>query len=130
MAAFVISAFRGAFPEFTDATRYPDAMINVWASLAIQQLDPCIWGNSYTLGTQLMTAHNLVLANQNVQTSKNGGAPGTFGGVANSKTVGAASVAYDSANTSVKDAGFWNLTNYGKQFYQLVRIFGTGAVQL
>lgn len=122
--------FRQAFPEFADTTLYPDTMLNFWATIAEKMVPQCVWKNLWTQGVNLYVAHKLVLAGQNSKIGKNGGVPGTSGGVPNTKTVGSVTVGYDSTATSEKDAGWWNLTNYGKQFIRLARIFGAGAIQL
>lgn len=125
-----IGAFRTAFPEFSDTTTYPNTMISFWAGLAEKLVLPCVWKNCVTQGVNLYVAHELVLAAQAAKAGQTGGTPGTFGGVANNKTVGSVTVGYDSQSTSEKDAGYWNLTNYGKQFIRLARIFGAGVIQL
>jgi hypothetical protein len=125
-----IPLFRTSFPEFADTVKYPTQMITFWAGLAEAQVRKCAWKCQWSTGVQLYVAHEITLAAQNSATSKFGGTPGTFGGIANTKTVGAASVGYDSSTTTEKDAGYWNLTNYGKQFIRLARLFGAGAVQL
>lgn len=127
---FANGAFRTSFPEFADTAAYPDPQITMWATLAQQQVRQCTWKASWLLGVSLYVAHELAVNAQNAKTAKVGGTPGTFGGVANTKTVGSATVGYDSQATSEKDAGYWNLTNYGKQFIRLTRIFGAGAIQL
>jgi hypothetical protein len=125
-----IGAFRTAFPEFADVNAYPTAQITFWAELAELQLRQCVWRRLWSKGVQLYVAHEITIAAQSAKTGKNDGAPGTFGGVANNKAVGEASVGYDSQSTSEKDAGFWNLTNYGKQLYRLMMMVGSGGVQL
>lgn len=125
-----IPAFRTAFPEFADTTVYPTTQITFWAALAEKLVRPCIWGNVAAQGVQLYVAHEITLAAQNAKASQVGGAPGISGGIANTKTVGSVTVGYDTQSTAEKDAGYWNLTNYGKQFIRLARIFGAGAVQL
>jgi hypothetical protein len=125
-----IGAFRTAFPEFADTVKYPTAMITFWAGLAEMQVRQCVWGNAWTQGVNLYVAHEITLAAQNAQSAASGGVPGTSSGVANSKTVGSVSVGYDSTVTSEKDAGYWNLTNYGKQFIRLARMFGARPIQL
>lgn len=127
---FDIGAFRTAFPEFADTEKYSTPQIQFWADLAVLQVTECIWKNAWSKGVSLYVAHEITLAYQNQKTSKFGGMPGTSGGVANTKTVGNATIGYDSQATSEKDAGYWNLTNYGKQFIRLARIFGAGAIQL
>lgn len=125
-----IPSFRAAFPEFADITRYPDAQINFWAALATAQVDANRWGTQAPLGIQLYVAHEITLAAQNAKTGAIGGVPGGASGPASSKTVGSVTVAYDTQQAAEKDAGYWNLTTYGKQFIRLARLFGAGVVQL
>lgn len=127
---FDIPAFRTAFPEFADTVAYPSSTIEFWAGLAQLQVRSCIWKRAWIQGVSLYVAHEITLASQNAKTASAGGMPGTSGGVANNKTVGSVTVGYDSTVTSEKDAGYWNLTNYGKQFIRLARIFGAGVIQL
>lgn len=127
---FDISAFRSSFPEFADTTKYPNSAVTFWSNLAAKLVLESVWGTCWTEGMSLYVAHELALSAQSLKTSTVGGTPGTFGGVANSKTVGGATISYDSTATSEKDAGWWNLTNYGKQFIRLARIFGAGCIQL
>ena len=128
--AFDIDAFRRRFPEFADTEAYPTPQIAFWADFATLQLKQSIWKNAWDTGLSLYVAHEITLARQNTKIAASGGAPGTFGGVANNKTVGSATIGYDSNNTSEKNAGYWNLTNYGRQLYRLMQIFGAGAYQL
>jgi hypothetical protein len=130
MIAMDIPAFRTSFPEFADTVVYPTTQITFWAGLAEKLVLPCVWRDCTVQGVQLYVAHEMTLAAQNAKAAAVGGVPGTSGGVANSKTVGSVSVSYDSTVTSEKDAGYWNLTNYGKQFIRLARIFGAGCIQL
>lgn len=127
---FDVAAFRTAFPEFASTESYPTPMVNFWLTLATQQIDPCIWKNTWNTGVSLYLAHELTLARQNAQAASVGGTPGTQGGVATQKTVGSVSVQYDAQTTTEKDAGYWNLTTYGKQFYRLSRVFGARCIQL
>jgi hypothetical protein len=127
---FDINMFRAQFPEFANKVLYPDTMLNTWATLASSLVSQALWKNTWQTGVSLYVAHELVMASQNVKTAAAGGATGTFGGVANNKGVGGATVGYDSQANSEKDAGYWNLTNYGKRFIRLARIFGAGCVQL
>lgn len=127
---FEIGAFRTAFPEFSDTSVYSTQLITFWSTLGAKLLLTCVWGTCWQEGMSLYVAHEITLAVQNSKASTAGGMPGTTGGVPNNKTVGSVTVGYDSQATSEKDAGYWNLTNYGKQFIRLARIFGAGAVQL
>lgn len=125
-----IPNFRTEFPEFSDTVVYPTPMIQFWADLAEIQVRECVWKRVWPTGVKLYVAHELVIAAQNVKAAQNGGAPGLSGGIANNKTVGSVTVGYDSQSTSEKNAGFYNLTTYGKQFYRLAMMFGAGCIQL
>lgn len=130
MQTFDIALFRTQFPEFADTVKYPSAQITLWVTLAEQMVRECVWKRSWTLGISLYVAHEITIAALNSKAAKVGGTPGTSGGIANTKTVGQATVGYDSTSTSEKDAGWWNRTTYGQQFIRLARIFGAGAIQL
>lgn len=127
---FVIADFRNNFPEFANVTVYPDAQLTFWATVAQKMVNQCVWLDMYDTGVQLYVAHEITLAAINAKAVAVGGNPGGFSGAAASKAVGAVNVSYDTNTTSEKDAGFWNLTSYGKQFYRLMMIFGAGCVQL
>lgn len=122
--------FRLDFPEFADTVRYPDSQITFWATIAELQTSSDVFGDMYTQAVKLYVAHEITLAAQSKAAGAAGGVPGSQGGIANSKTVGSVTVSYDSQSTSEKNAGWWNLTNYGKQYFRLLRMFGAGSVQL
>lgn len=130
MQAFDVGLFRTQFPEFADTVKYPTPMITLWSTLAQQQVRQCIWKCSWTLGVSLYVAHEITIAALNVKAAKVGGTPGTSGGIANTKTVGQATVGYDATTTTEQNAGGWNRTTYGQQFIRLARIFGAGVIQL
>lgn len=125
-----IAVFRTNFPEFADTVIYPDATITFWSELAEIMLPETVWKRVWIKACNLYVAHEITLAAQNVKTAAVGGAPGQSGGIANSKTVGSATISYDSTVQSEKDAGWWNRTTYGQQLYRLIKIFGAGCVQL
>ena len=122
---FDIGAFRQAFPEFADASVYPDAQISFWATLGSSQVSSQVFGTYYPQVLFLYVAHQLALAG-----GVNGAGGSTGAGVVASKTVGSVSVSYDTTNPAERDAGWWNLTKYGKQYIRLIRIFGNGVIQL
>ncbi len=124
------ATFRAAFPEFTSTARFPDAMLDFWATLAERQLPDAVWTTLKTTAVQLYVAHEITLASQNVSVSTAGGVPGQSGGIAQSKAVGSVNVSYDTQSISETGAGWWNLTNYGKQLYRLIKLFGAGCIQL
>lgn len=105
-------------------------MIQFWLGVAQQMVPPHRWKNMWVQGVSLYIAHEITLAQNSARTAKIGGTPGQNSGVANQKAVGGVNASYDSQSNSEKNAGWWNLTNYGKQFIRLARIFGAGAIQL
>lgn len=125
-----LSAFRAAFPEFSDLGKYPDAMLTFWASIATLQVNVCRWGVMATTGIFLYVAHEITLQAQSINAAGIGGTPGASSGPVNSKAVGSVSVSYDTQQIAEKDGGWWNSTSYGRQFLRLARIFGSGVVQL
>lgn len=125
-----IVQFRLNFPEFSDTVRYPSSLLTFWSAVAEKQVRLDAWQDQQPLGVMLYTAHEVTLAAQNQKVSQFGGAPGSQSGPVTSKAVGGASVSYDAAQTAERDAGWWNLTQYGKQFIRLARMFGAGAIQL
>jgi hypothetical protein len=125
-----IAQFRKSFPEFADIARYPDAQIDFWSTVAIAQVNPCRWKGQTLTGVSLYIAHEVTIASLNQKAAVIGGTPGQMSGPVNTKTVGSVTVGYDTQAATEKDAGYWNLTVYGKQFIRLARIFGAGAVQL
>lgn len=127
---FDIAAFRKTFPEFADLAKYPDALITFWSTFATAQVNPNRWKTQTLMGITLYTAHEITLAARDQKTANSGGTPGGQSGPANSKTVGSATIAYDTQQAMEKDAGYWNLTTYGKQFIRLARIFGSGVVMV
>jgi hypothetical protein len=125
-----VGEFRTEFPEFSDSSKYTTAQITFWGTFAEKMVPQDQWGDTWQMGVKLFVAHELVLASQNAKAGKIGGVPGSTGGIPNAKTVGSVSVSYDSASVSEIGAGFWNLTNYGKQLWRLAQMFGAGCIQL
>lgn len=125
-------AFRAAFPEFADAARYPDAMLDFWSGIGERLMFPQKhrWDTVYDYGLQLFVAHNITIASQNVKAGAAGGVPGGVSGPTTSKSVGSVSVSYDAASSIELNAGHWNLTTYGKMLIHLARMIGAGGVQI
>lgn len=59
-----------------------------------------------------------------------GGVGGAVTGVASSESVDKVSVSYDNSMTLNPDAGFWNNSRYGAEFYELLMLFGAGGRQI
>jgi hypothetical protein len=125
-----IAQFRINFPEFSDVERFTDAMLNFWAGIGENLISECRFGTSYNYALSLFLAHNIVLAATNEATADAGGIAGGGAGTVQQKTVGSVSVSYDVASSMLPDAGHWNQTIYGRQYLQLVKLFGQGCVHL
>ena len=89
-----------------------------------------IFGDLTDHARRLFVAHNLTLQAQNVSTSSAGGMPGFNGGITASKSVGSASISYDTGSSAEDGGGSYNLTIYGKQLYRLMKTFGAGCIQI
>lgn len=125
-----IDNFRLAFPEFANEQTYPDEMVEFWASIADELLNVARWGNLLIQGRYLFVAHNIVLAAQNVIAGDAGKIAGQSGGIISSKGVGGVSISYDTSSFSFTDAGNYNMTSYGRSFWQLMNIVGLGGAQV
>jgi hypothetical protein len=124
------AAFRQAFPEFDDPETYAPGTLVFWASVGEKLLRSDRWDDLYDHGIQLFVAHHLAIAERERRASEAGSVPGEMKGPVTSKSVDKVSVSYDASKSIIANAGFWNLTTYGIQFFQLVRICGAGCVQL
>ncbi len=121
---------RTDFPEFSDTTVYPDAVIAFQISMATMLLPADRWGDMLNYGIELWVAHNLVLAAQAADDVSIGNTPGEMTGPTSAKAVDKVSVGFDTQAASLTDGGYWNLTRYGVQFLQLARMMGAGGIQL
>lgn len=122
--------FRANFPEFGDTTTYPDSMVNMWLGVAVNMLKTSVWGNMLDVGLQLFTAHHVAIAGQNLKTANVGGMPGGNRGPVASKGVDKVNISYDTASVIEEGAGHWNLTTYGTQFINMVKLIGAGGAQV
>lgn len=114
------------FPEFGDPIKYPPARIQLYLTLAATRVGACGWGDAYDLGIALFTAHYLATGGAG---GASGGA-GTVTGEVSSKKVGDAQITYATTSNRDADAGWWNSTLYGRQWWDLNRTCGVGVVQL
>lgn len=125
-----IATFRQSFPEFADATRYPDSLVTFWLDVVTRMLNPDRWADMLDIGLSLALAHHLVLAVRDQNTAQAGKVPGTVLGMQTSKSVDTVSVSYDVSAVTNEGGGFWNMTSYGVRFLGMARLFGAGGVQL
>jgi len=125
-----VAQFRQDFPEFSDTTKYPDAVVQFWLTVSVSLVNPCRWGDLTNQGIELCTAHHLVLAARDEQAAAVGGIPGQMTGPLSSKSVDKVSASYDTGAATLDDAGFWALSSYGIRYLTLARLFGAGGIQL
>ncbi|ASN14916.1 DUF4054 domain-containing protein [Pantoea ananatis] len=126
-----VEQFRVAFPQFADPARFPDIPITFRLNLADIMLSEKTTGKEmfpYLVG--LFVAHYMTLWLADSKAELMGGAGGSTNGVQASKSVDKVSVSYDTGATLNPDAGFWNNTRYGAEFWQLIIMFGAGGRQL
>ena len=113
--------FLKIFPEFSE---FPQARVEFFLDVADNQISENRFGKSTEFGKALFTAHYLASLDNGQRTGV-GDVTGTVSsgahGAVSSKTVGSVSVSYDTASTSFADAGYWNSTPYGKQFFDLLK---------
>jgi hypothetical protein len=124
-----IEDFRTIFPEFSSELIYSDARITYWSNLAEDRLNKTRLEKLYWNAVYLYTAHYLVLQQRDIKAAENGEIPGFVMGIASSKSVGSVSVSYSNI-AGWADLGFWSLTTYGLQLYELMQMYGMGAIQL
>ncbi len=128
-----VADFRTTFPEFGASPgtgAYTDARINFWIALAEKLLISPRWDNLLDHGIALFVAHHLAMDAANLRAAATGGAVGQTTGPLASKSVDKVAAAYTTGAVTFENAGHWNLTTYGVQFYQLVRMVGAGGVEL
>lgn len=123
-----VAQFRADFSEFGDAAVYPAGDITFWLNTGYLRLPSNVWKELLDIGVELFVAHNLAIERANKKAALNGGAPGQNVGPLNSKSVSKVSAGYDTAVGAVKDAGNYNLTNFGTRFMELVDIVGAQGI--
>ncbi|RXK34383.1 hypothetical protein BBD39_10920 [Arsenophonus endosymbiont of Bemisia tabaci Asia II 3] len=114
-----IQQFRHDFPQFNDEVKFPDLQIQLRLNLADKLLSENVSGSDvfpYWVG--LCVAHHLTLYAMDTRSLQAGGVWGSSSGVATAKSVDKVSVSYDNSMTLNPNAGFWNNTRYGAEFYQ------------
>lgn len=121
---------RTDFPEFGNATQYPDSLIQTWLTVAASLVNADRWVELTNLGIELVTAHHLVMSLRDQTAAAVGGVPGIMTGPTSAKAVDKVSTSYDTAAASLDGGGFWNLTSYGARYLTLARMMGAGGLQV
>ena len=124
--ALTVATFRTDFPAYTQAI-YADARVQFWLDMSVKLMSVERWGTCYDNGQGLFVAHHLTLERQASATSGgNEGAPGLVSG----KTVGSVSKSYSQQDVTFSRAGNYNLTMWGREYFQLARMIGAGGGQV
>jgi hypothetical protein len=116
-----VASFRASFPEFGDATAYPNAQVQMWLDDAALWVPAAKMGARADLATMLYVGHSLTYYRLNTSAAASGGAPGQSSGVVTSKSVGPVSVSYDTASVIDARAGEFNSTNYGRRLWTMLK---------
>ena len=124
-----VASFRVAFQAFKDPADYPDATIELWIAQWPKLYNAVAFDQTADMATMLFVAHVMSMTRRDVQAAQRGGSPGQSSGPVQQKAVGAVSVSYDTISGTIKDAGWYNLSSYGIQFYQLLQLAGMGGYQ-
>lgn len=125
-----VQQFRTDFPEFTDITRYPDSSVTFYLSQADNLLDQARFGDQFVYLAELFTAHYTELRGRRSAQAALGGVNSSGGGILTSKSVDKVSASYDVSGIINPDAGFWNNTDYGREFFWWWEMAGAGGRQL
>lgn len=126
-----VQAFRESFPQFTEEL-FPDGRVSFYLKLAAKQLSRERWDDLWDDGCCLYAAHHLTLEREaNKAKDGTGGIAAAAGAViSSSKSVGGVSKSESKAGTAATanlNAGHWNDTIYGKQYWQMAIIVGAGG---
>ena len=130
MTTLTPSQFRSDFPEFANATVYPDSIVQMWLTVAASLVNGARWMELTNIGLVLVTAHHLVLSARDQTAASVGGVPGLMTGPTSAKSVDKVSTSYDTAAATLDNAGFWALSSFGIRFLTLARMMGAGGLQL
>lgn len=112
-----VEMFKILFPAFAETSTIS---IGLYLKIACKRIADKALGSDTEYGRMLLAAHMLTVNGANVAEGETS-TVGSFSGAIASKTVGSMSVSYDTGGTAETGAGWYNLTNYGKQLYSLMR---------
>lgn len=124
------SSFRAQMPMFASVEGYPSAQFNFYLRLGVKLLPENRWDDLLDDGLALFVAHYLVLFKRSMLAADIGGDVGKVVGNETAKSVDSVSKSMDVSSVTLADAGQWNQTTFGVQFWQLAMMMGAGGVQL
>ncbi len=124
------SLLRQYRPEFADATIFQDRAIQRLIDRAYRLLDENRWRDILDDGVEAWVCHHLALAREAALAVADGGAPGEVRGMITSESVDKVSAGYDTGSIAIADAGPYNRTSYGQEYWQLASAISIGGFQL
>lgn len=123
-------SFRETMPVFADPAQYPTFQFNFYLNLGKKLLNEDRWEDLLDYGLTLFIAHYLTLYKRGMDAASVGGDAGKIVGNETSKAVDSVSKSMDVSGVIITDAGHWNQTTWGVQFYQLMLMASAGGIQL
>lgn len=129
LAPVTYASFIADYPEFSNATNYPESAFTYFANEAATMMVAGRWGPMYNDGYELFIAHKLMLYKRRQDTAALNAYPGLGKGVLNSESPGAVSLSYDTMSSTEDRGGMWNETEYGREFLRKARLVGMGGIQ-
>ena len=115
-----VPKFLAIFPEFSDLDLYPEEKITFWLDYSTHFVNTARFKQLTDTAIALVCAHQLTLANMN----------GRVQGNVTGSSVDSVSESYDLSAIQKERSGHWNLTMYGLQYIQLVKLYGAGPAQI
>ena len=123
------SDFRATFPEFADASAYPDTQVAFYIALGGKLHAADRWGDLLDYGVSLFVAHELTLGAEAARQAKAKQTPGQVRGAVTSMSADGVSWSREGVS-SVSDPsnGHWNLSTYGLRWKEMANLVGAGPV--
>lgn len=133
ITAEIIAEFRARYPQFADTAVWPDSVVSAALCEADAQTGSSRWGayqddchNTKQRGMFFYAAHLLTVYYPNGGNQTPSSDP-TWGW--NSKSLGDASVSYDTGSSNLSPYNAWLMsTLYGQQFYRLMKFVSIGPI--
>lgn len=129
-----VQEFREAFPQFTEEL-FADGRVQFYLTLAGKSMSAERWDELLPEGMGLFTAHYLTLEREASRAKDGTGGILAAAGpvISTSKAVGGVSKSESRAGaaaTANLNAGHWNDTIYGKQYWQVAQLVGAGGLHV
>lgn len=130
MPTVTLADFRAARDAFADSVVFPDDVVNFYLPIALGAVSAERWGDAYTAGVCLVIAHYATIAAVDAQATEAGGVGGLRAGPIASESGDKVSVSFATTAVTDPNAGDWNATTWGRQYWQLAKLYGAGPLQV